>query len=149
MWRSRRFILGAVLSVIVVGSAIGGIALAQTDGEDGSQLESLMARVAEKVGVDQAVLEQAFAEAQAEMRDDEVATRLQDLVGQGKLTQDEADEYLEWLQARPEAPSALGGYGSGGFGSHRGGFRGMEGMRGFGSHRGGMRGFGWPGAPAE
>ena len=162
MWRSRKFIVVALLAAVLVAGSIGGIALAQDNG-DGSQPKTLLARVAEKLGIDQQELEDAFAEAQTEMRDEALDTRLQKLVDEGRITSDEATAYKEWLQAapdmepfrqqlreweqnrpgmppelkewqdaKPDVPFAFGFKG-------RGGFRGM----------GGMRGFGGPHAPAE
>jgi len=53
-------------------------------------------------------------------------------VADGKMSQEQADEYLEWYEARPDVPAGLG-------------FKGMR-----GSHRpAGLGGFGAPPAPAE
>ena len=59
-----------------------------------------------------------------------MATRLQNMVDEGTMTQDEADELLEWMQSRPDAPAGFGSRGAG-FRGH-GGFHGMGGMHGFG-----------------
>jgi len=83
---------------LLVGT-IGGVALAQTENGDDSQPKTLLARVAEKLGINQQELEDAFTEAQSEMRDEALDSRLQSLVDQGKMTQAEADQYKAWLQA--------------------------------------------------
>ena len=37
MWRSKKFIVAAVLAAVIVAGSIGGVVLAQTgDGDDGS-----------------------------------------------------------------------------------------------------------------
>jgi len=130
MWRRKKFILIGVLVAVVLFASIGGVVLAQAENGDDSQPKTLLARVAEKLGINQQELEDAFTEAQSEMRDEALDTYLQNLVDEGKITQEQADQYLNWWQAKPDVPVEFG------FGG-RGGFRGM----------GGMRGFGWPCAP--
>jgi hypothetical protein len=67
------------------------------------------------VAIDPQQLENAFAQAQREMQDEALQSWLQKLVDEGKITQDQADQYLQWWQARPdiELPE-LGGHGHGG-----------------------------------
>ena len=102
MWRSKKFIVVAVLAIVVLVGSVGAVAFAQTENGDDSQPKTLLARVAEKLGIEQQELEDAFAEAQSEMRDEALDSRLQSLVEQGKITQQEADQYKAWLQARPD-----------------------------------------------
>ena len=73
----------------------------------------------------------ALEQAQSELREEALESRLQDLVDEGKMTQEEADSYLEWWQSRPDIEAPLPGLGGPGPGG------GM--MRG--------RGFGPPGGP--
>ena len=101
MWRSKKFILVALLAAMVLAGSTAGLVLAQENGDD-SQPKTLLARVAEKLGINQQELEDAFAEAQSEMRDEALDSRLQNLVDEGKITQDEADQYKAWLQATPD-----------------------------------------------
>lgn len=98
MWRSKKFLLVALLAAVVLVGSIGGVVLAQTGSEDGSQPKTLLARVATILGIDQQKLEDAFAQAQSEMRDE----ALQKLVDEGKITQEQADQYKAWLQAQPD-----------------------------------------------
>ena len=150
MWRSKKFIIVAVLAVVVLGGSIGGVALARTESgspagmllaqnvsENTSQRDVLLVRVAEilqEQGIDitSEQLQDAFVQARSEMRTEALKNRLQSLVNEGRITQKQADQYLEWWQAKPDVPVKFG------FGGH-GGFRGM----------GGLRGFGGPCAPAE
>ncbi len=120
MRRSKKLILVAVLAAVVLVGSIGGIALAQT-GTGGSTGKTLLARVATILNIDQPKLEAAFAQAQKEMRDEALTNRLNDLVKQGKMTQDQADQYQKWMQSKPNVP--LPGFGPGG---HMG-FRGFRG----------------------
>jgi hypothetical protein len=134
MWRSKKFIIIAVLTTVILAGSIGGVVLAADSGDDSqpeARYESLLDRVCEiyqeKTGVtiDQEVLKDAFAQAQGEMRVAVMENRLQYLVEEGKITQEQADELQEWLEARPDIPAGFG------FKGH-GGFHGMGGHRGFG-----------------
>jgi hypothetical protein len=69
MWRSKKFIVVALLATVLVVGGISGVALAQENGDDG-QPKMLLARVAEKLGVELEVLRGYFAEARSEMREE-------------------------------------------------------------------------------
>ncbi len=152
MWRSKKFILSALLATVLVVGSIGGIALAQDNGDD-SQPKTLLARVAEILGIDQQEVEGAFAQARTEMRDEAI----QRLVDEGRITQEQADQYKvwlksmpdmsqyrqqlrEWQQTRPGIPPELEEWRQAtpnmpdnfGFGGRGGRFHGMGKMRGFG-----------------
>ena len=100
MWRSKKFIVAVLIAVVLVGST-AGVVIAQTENGDNSQPKTLLARVAEILGIDQQNLEDAFAQARSEMQDEALDSYLQNLVNEGKITQEEADQYKVWLQARP------------------------------------------------
>jgi hypothetical protein len=116
VWRSKKFIIVTVLAAVVLVGSIGGVVLAQTGNgdEDGSQLEArhaaLLDRVCEiyeqntDVAINADELQNAFAQAQSEMMEEALENRLQNLVEQGKITQEEADQYKAWQQARPDMP---------------------------------------------
>jgi hypothetical protein len=67
------------------------------------------------IALDPQQLKNAFTQAQSEMQDEALQSRLEKLVNEGKITQGEADQYLQWWQSRPniELPGR-GGYGCGG-----------------------------------
>ena len=46
----------------------------------------------------------AFDKAQKDMADEALQKRLNSLVQQGKITQDQADQYGKWYQSRPSVP---------------------------------------------
>jgi len=117
MWRSKKFIIIALLAAIVLvgstagvvfarstngGERTGALAVAQTADGNGASSTTLLARVAKILGIDQKQLEDAFAQAQKEMRDEALDNYLKDLVAQNKITQEQADQYKAWLQARPD-----------------------------------------------
>lgn len=152
MWRSKKFLVVAVLATVVLIGGIGGAVLAADNG-DGSQSKTLITRVAEILGIDQQEVEDAFTQARSEMQTETLDNYLQNLIDEGKISQEQADQYKTWLQTRPD----VGPYQQqlkewqqmrpdvpmpGGFSGSRG-MGGMGGMRSFGE----MRGFNSPCAP--
>jgi hypothetical protein len=101
MWRKKKFIIILLGTILIIIASLGGIAMAQ-DSEDESKPDSLMARVADILGIDQQTVEDAFEQAQAEMREEALDKHLQNLVDEGILTKEEAAEYKTWLEARPD-----------------------------------------------
>jgi hypothetical protein len=101
---------------IPIGGIAGGVIAAADDSsgniEDQSQpadrYQALLDRACtiyeEETGVavDSEQLKAALDQAQTEMKDEALESRLQDLVDEGKITQEEADQYLEWWQSRPD-----------------------------------------------
>jgi type VI protein secretion system component VasK len=134
MWRHKKLILMATLAIVVLGGAIGGVALAQNEDTNQSQTTDRQAALLDKVGsiyeqntgvaLDLDQLKTAFTQAQSEMLTEAEQARLQALVDEKVITQDQADEYLNWLQSRPDVPlGGPGGLCERGFGGH--GFGGM------------------------
>jgi uncharacterized membrane protein len=131
MRKRKWFIPVLVVSVLLIGGIVGGVVVAGSDSpsntEDQSQttdryqalLDRACAIYEEKTGVaiDSEQLKDALEQAQSEMHDEALKSWLQDLVEEGKITQEEAAQYLEWWQSRPdiELPlPGLGGHGHGG-----------------------------------
>jgi len=134
MWRSKKLIVGVVLAAALLFGSLGGVVLAADNGDDsqpsalfGALWDKVCAIYEEKTGdtLDQEALKDSFVQARSEMRAEALQNRLQSLVDEGQITQEQADEYLEWQQSRPDVTVQFG------FRGH-GGFRGMGGMRGFG-----------------
>jgi hypothetical protein len=147
MWRRKKTILAVVLGIVVLVGSTAGIVFAQTGNGDKSQpearREALLNRVSEIYGektgvaIDPGQLKDAFAQARSEVATEALeralVSRLEYLVDQGKMTQEEADEYRKWLQARPDTPTPgpfRRGFGFHGFG---GGMK-WGGMRWGGGH---------------
>lgn len=84
-----------------------------------------VSKVAEKLGLDEETVATAMEEAREEMRQEALQKRLQEAVEEGLITQEEADEILEWMNSRPDALDELGGLG----------LRLEEGGPGMGHHR--------------
>jgi hypothetical protein len=130
MWFKKKWILITVLAAVIILAvgAVGGIAYAQSSPTPATSTpaKTLAARVATILGIDQTKVEAAFTQAQKEMQDEALNARLKEMVTQGKLTQEQADKYKQWMQSRPNVPGGLGLEGGMGF---PGGPRGMGGPR--------------------
>ena len=144
MKRGKRLILIAVMVVIVLGATIGGITLAQADDEDSSPRQTIIARVAEILGIDQQELENAFGQARSEivgerrdhfrhmwLEEGEISDELRGQIKEWLESRPDflTDEFKEWMESRPEGfpfgPDTHGqGRYFGGFGKFGGGFRG-------------------------
>jgi len=127
MLRSKKFIVVAVLAAVVLVGSIGGVALAQTEDGDDSLPEArygaLLDRVCEiyedntGAAINPQDLDDAFAQARNEMREAVRNSHLRNLVEEGTITQEQADEFSEWQQSRPDMPFK---FGFGGRGGHHG-----------------------------
>jgi len=121
MRRSKKLIVVAVLAAVVLVGSIGGIVLANGDDSEpqarfGESLNRVCEIYQEKTGVaiDQEALKDAFAQARNEVRTEAMQNRLKSMVEEGTITQEQADEFLQWQQARPDFPFGFG------FRGHRG-----------------------------
>lgn len=134
MKKRKWFIPVVVVSVLLIGGITGGVVAAvnnsssnttagnQTQAADRYQalLDRACAIYEETTGValDSEQLKEALTQARSEMQDEALQNRLQDLVDNGKITQGEADQYLQWWQSRPDVELPLPGLGGHG---HEGG----------------------------
>ena len=128
MKRRTKFIIAGVLAAVVVLGAVGGIALAETSSSTSTTGNTLIAKVATILGIDQAKVQSAFDQAQKEVRAEASDTFLAEQVASGKITQAQADQYKAWLNSKPAGLDQLGpgrgmmrGFG-GGLGRGCGGF---------------------------
>jgi hypothetical protein len=153
MWRKKKFILVAVLAAVILAAGIGGVALAADNNDNNNSqttpsintLWEKMAAVLQDDGVnvtsDQ--LQSAFSEAQDQMRADAQQDFLDKMVADGKITQEQADAYSDWIKNKPDMGGNFGPRGGRFFGG--GGQRFEFKMRG----HGGFHGFGGFCPPAE
>jgi len=125
MWFRRKIILIPLGIAVLLAGSIAGVAFAQDS--TGSSGNTLFARVATILGIDQTKLEDAFAQAQKEMRNEALTDYLNKLVEEGKITQAQSDQYRSWWDSKPDAIDNLApGFG---FGGRGGGFGPGCGMR--------------------
>ena len=99
--------------VLLVAGVVGGAVIhAQTPSATAPPAANPEKAFADKVagilGVDAAKVESAFTQAQKEMQNEALKTRL-NLVKAGKITQDRPDQYQKWWDSRPDVPIALSG----------------------------------------
>jgi len=119
----KLIIIAVSVAVLLVGSIAGIVLAAGNDNSNQSnaQGEDILAKVCTiyqqntGVTIDETALKTAFTQAENEAQLAREQARLKDLVTQGKITQDQADQYLNWWQSRPNVPGGFGFGGSGGF----------------------------------
>jgi ABC-type glycerol-3-phosphate transport system substrate-binding protein len=115
VWKNKKVVLLAALAVaVLIGTIAAGVTFAQSESGNKTQTntryEALLNKVATiyqqntGVTIDPQQLETAFTQAQNEMQNEALQTWLQNLVTQGKITQAQSDQYLQWWQARPNTP---------------------------------------------
>jgi hypothetical protein len=140
MRRSKKIILIALLTVVVLAGSIGGIALA-ADNEEESQPKprygAMLDRVCEiykentGVAIDAEELQKAFTQAGKDLIVEARDRIRQRLIEEGKVTQEQLDEYDKWLESKPDVPFQLGPRNHGGVKPFGGGFRSFGGFGGW------------------
>ena len=111
----RRWLIVPVVAGALALTIFGGTALVR-GGAPGGVRGDVTTGVAAILGVDQAEVQAAFSQAAAEQRQASLQNRLDNLVEQDRLTQEQADEYMSWFLSRPEG---LEGSGLKRLGGHR------------------------------
>ncbi len=139
--RKKRWMLMSVLVGLLTVGITAGAVLAHGGGGE-SALDSFASRVANILGLEESQVQDAFTQAKEEGREAKQAAkeaRLQDKLDQmvegGSITQEQADQYMEWVQSKPEGIRPL--LGIRGFSGH-----GFIGEHGFGGKMFGGRSFG-------
>jgi len=112
MWRNKKIIVIEILVVVMLVAALGIAAVAHADDEDTNQVQNNTTSLIEKVAeiyqantgtvLDTQALENAFVQAQQEIRTENRYQCLDTLVELGRITQEQADEFKAWLDARPD-----------------------------------------------
>ncbi len=144
----RKWLLIPLATGILAAGLTGASVLAHDeDGENRSPKETVAAKVAGILGIDdEQSVQDALQQATREVRLDRLQHRLDHMVDAEVLTLEQADSYLEWHEARPEGPNLhrnghrLFGFGGGGEGED-GGPRQSFGERGSRGQRFGGQGF--------
>ena len=94
------------LALAVIGIMVISLNVAFAQGEQGerdadSGTGSLATKVAEILGLDAVEVGSAIKQAREELRDEALKKKIDGFVQRGRITQKQADEYLEWIQSRP------------------------------------------------
>ena len=101
--KNGKLLLGLFTVGLLALAITGGAIWAQEgDTQDDGAGKSKAARVAEILGLGEEEVQDAFKQAGKEMRDDRFQARMDRLVANGQMTEDEAAEAVEWFQSRPE-----------------------------------------------
>lgn len=126
----RWFVIPVAVALLAIGVVTAGAALAQESGTEGSStISSFASRVASILGLDEARVQEAMDQAQRELQEEALKSRLDALVEAGRITQEQADQYFQWYQSRPDNFPGLGfGFGHRGHGHRMKGFRGLWGI---------------------
>jgi hypothetical protein len=115
--KKRKWLIPVVVSMVLVGGIVGGVVVAADQSQTTDRYQGLLDRACavyeEQTGVaiDSGWLRNALDQAHSELQEEALQSRLQDLVDEGKMTQEEADQYLEWWQSRPDIELPLPGLG--------------------------------------
>lgn len=106
----RKWLIIPALAALLLTGAIAGTAFAQSESDDDSSSVSRFVEIlAGKLGIDEDQVQTAVEETKAELQAERKAAweqRLRDklaaMVEEGKITQEQADEYLDWYLNPPE-----------------------------------------------
>ncbi len=121
----KRWLIIPVAVLALAVALVGGVVLAEGTGDGDSSgggisegsSKGFAARVAEILGLEEDTVADAMEQARQEMHDERVEAWLDKMVESGKITQEQADDYQEWLDDRPEGLDRSWGKG---FGGHHG-----------------------------
>jgi hypothetical protein len=101
--RIHKIVLATALVAVMLITSMPVIAMAQ-EGKIPERQGDITSRVAEILGIDQQDLENALKQAQTESREEALDARLQELIAEGTLTQEQANEFKAWIAAKPDVP---------------------------------------------
>jgi hypothetical protein len=119
VWKRKKVVLLVAVAVaVLISGVVAGVTLAQSgngnvNGNEtnaNTQYQTFLNKVATiyqqntGVTIDPQQLETAFTQAQKEMQSEALQTWFQNLVTQGKITQAQADQYLQWWNSKPDVP---------------------------------------------
>jgi len=106
MSKKVKVLISAVVLALLL--TVGVTATVMAEGEEETTLPSeenakgLLERVADILEIDQEDLIDAFKQAKQEMKEEAFINRLNQAVAEGRITQEQADEIIEWWELRPD-----------------------------------------------
>jgi len=108
MLKIIKFVIAPMLiaAVLVTGTATAAFA---DDGQAGKRIQwgqQFLAKVAQILNIDQQKLTDAVRQARTELRGQAMETRVDKLLAEGKLTQDQVNQLKAWWNSRPAGPMA-------------------------------------------
>ncbi|MDP2718287.1 MAG: hypothetical protein Q8P44_00420 [Dehalococcoidia bacterium] len=105
----KKFIVIALAAVTVIAGSISGVAFAQSGGNGyGALIERAGQIYQENTGaaLDVQALKDAFTQAQGEMREKSIQAQIE----KGRITQEQADQFKAWQQAKPDTEQFRQGF---------------------------------------
>ena len=128
----RRWLLVPIVLGLLALAITGGAVMAQDGGSDSSS-KTFAGRVAAILKLEESTVQDAFNQARSEAQEERLQSKLDRLVEAGEITQEQADQYMEWFRSRPEGILERLHHRShsefGSFGGHRSGGPGNQSMR--------------------
>ena len=108
----RKWLILPIALLIVALSVISVTTLfAKEDGATSSAIAPFASKVANIIGMDEITVAQAIKQAQSELRTERISKKLRQMVEEGELTQEQADEKLADLASDFEANGGVWGKG--------------------------------------
>ncbi len=108
MSKGRHLIAGMLVATMALAGVLAGTISADEESA-GAPRDTLLARVAELLGLEQQQVEDAFQQAMSEQRAERQAereaardARLQELIDEGILTEEQVEAWNDWLESRPD-----------------------------------------------
>jgi hypothetical protein len=122
VWHNKKLIIIGVVAVVVLTGVLGGVAMANADDQTATpdqpatlndsavsaNISALLDRIAtiyqDKTGqtLDTQALLDSLKQAQTDIQNERIDNFLDKLVENGKINADEAQQYKDWLAARPD-----------------------------------------------
>ena len=106
MSKKAKVLISILIAALLL--TMGGVTMVMAEGEEETTpppeatKQSLLERVAEILNINQEDLIDAFKQAQQEMKDEAFIKHLNHAVASGHITQEQADEIIEWWELRPD-----------------------------------------------
>lgn len=124
MKKSKKFVIALALGAAILAGSLGGVVLAADNGDEiksTTKTEILLDKVATNYfgltgeELDIEALQNAFGQARDDLRAEALQDRLDNLVAEGVITQEEADEWSSWWDLKPDISVGFGMRGHGRF----------------------------------
>ena len=102
----RKWLMVPFVTGMLAIGLTGASALAHSEDEEQEPRKDQVAgKVAEILGLDEETVLEALTLAKKEVNLERITHRLDHMVEEGRITQEQADAYIEWYKARPDIPS--------------------------------------------
>ena len=98
----RRWFIGGVVAALALLGLAGGAIMAQETTEKQSRFSAFAERVASILGLEADDVEDAMEQAKEELADEAMDEKLAMMVEKGAFTQQQADDWKAWMEAKPE-----------------------------------------------